>query len=91
MVGIEINAKMREKGQVVIPKPIRDQFGLKLGTDIVFEVDNDDIKIRKKKDDLEILQEFIDAFKGYNFKIPKDHDWNKDYDEEMEERWKKFT
>jgi len=39
--------RVTEKGQVTIPKDLRDRFGIGAGTEVVFEVDNDEIVVRK--------------------------------------------
>ena len=40
-------AKLSTKGQVVIPKPVRDALGLKAGDSMVFAVDGDRVIVRK--------------------------------------------
>ena len=47
MVGIK--TKIGEKGQIVIPKPIRDKFNLDKKTEVIVDEKGDDIIIRKKK------------------------------------------
>jgi len=37
-----------ERGQVTIPKAIRDYFGLTKGTRVDFEIANDGIRLRKR-------------------------------------------
>jgi AbrB family looped-hinge helix DNA binding protein len=39
--------RVTSKGQVTIPKEIRDDFGLLPGTEIEFVRDGDDIRVRK--------------------------------------------
>ncbi|MEW6278404.1 MAG: AbrB/MazE/SpoVT family DNA-binding domain-containing protein [Candidatus Eremiobacterota bacterium] len=39
---------MREKGQVTIPKELRDRYGLHEGVDIEFIPEKDGIRIRKR-------------------------------------------
>lgn len=40
-------SKITSKGQVTIPKEIRDDFGFLPGTEIEFVRDGDDIRVRK--------------------------------------------
>lgn len=35
------------KGQITIPKPLRDQFGIEAGTAVSFEAARDGIRLRK--------------------------------------------
>jgi AbrB family looped-hinge helix DNA binding protein len=42
-----MNAIVSEKGQVTIPKPIRDDLGLAAGTVLDFQEDNGRIVVRK--------------------------------------------
>lgn len=35
------------KGQITIPKPLRDQFGIEVGTEISFDAAGDGIRLRK--------------------------------------------
>ncbi len=37
------------KGQILIPKPMRDAIGIKPGVDVVFELRDDEIVISKPK------------------------------------------
>jgi len=40
-------AKLSTRGQVVIPKPVRDALGLEAGDSMVFAVDGDRVIVRK--------------------------------------------
>ncbi len=73
MVGIELSARIGEKGQVVIPKPLRDQFGLSPESEIVFSVEDEKI-VLQKKDNRKIYEEFVGAFKKRKLKKLPDID-----------------
>jgi AbrB family looped-hinge helix DNA binding protein len=83
MVGIEIHSTIGEKGQVVIPKPIRDQFHLEPKTAVVFAVVNNKLVLRKKKSGLDVLADFVNAGKGKSC-LPKKIDWDKLYYSQFE-------
>ena len=40
-------ARVSSKGQIAIPKPIRDQLGLKAGTDLAVRVEGGDVVLQK--------------------------------------------
>jgi AbrB family looped-hinge helix DNA binding protein len=42
-----VTARMSSKGQIAIPKPLRDRFGLSEGTDVLLRVEGDEIVLRK--------------------------------------------
>ncbi len=46
-----MEATLAERGQVVIPKAIRDQLGITPGTLLTFSVEDGKLVIRKKVDD----------------------------------------
>jgi AbrB family looped-hinge helix DNA binding protein len=53
-------AKVSEKGQITIPKKIREVLGIHPGDEVEFEKENGDVKIVKKADN-----EVFDDFVGY--------------------------
>jgi AbrB family looped-hinge helix DNA binding protein len=55
-----IKRQIGEKGQVVIPKDIRDFLGLTKGSDVIFEVEGNEVKL-KKQDPKEILDRFFNT------------------------------
>ena len=76
MVGIRLRSKVGEKGQVVIPQPIRDSFGIKPFTEVFFNVEGGKIAIEKKSSE--------DWLKGFGYgikkiKLPKKIDWDNEY------------
>ena len=50
-----------ERGQVTIPKAIRERFGLTKGTRIEFEVDSGGIRLRKRAE----AEDCFDRLDGY--------------------------
>ncbi|MGB2711818.1 MAG: AbrB/MazE/SpoVT family DNA-binding domain-containing protein [Conexibacter sp.] len=42
-----MKAKVSEKGQVTIPKPLRDQLGLRVGDELDFEVEQGHLVVTK--------------------------------------------
>lgn len=77
MVGIQLIAKVSEKGQVVIPKPIREQFNIQPDTDVVFDVDEEKIVLKKRTSSLDVFESFVNAVK--NKKNLGKVNWDKEY------------
>jgi AbrB family looped-hinge helix DNA binding protein len=50
-----------EKGQVVIPKAIREMLELRKGEQVVFDVIDDEIKLTSEKNPEEIVDDFFDT------------------------------
>lgn len=89
MVGIKTIIGL--KGQVVIPKQIREEIGLYPGEKIEFDLNDSEIIIRKKKNPIKL---FLEVKKLANKKFTesdfKKIDWDKLYEEQFEEKWKKM-
>jgi antitoxin PrlF len=52
------------KGQVVIPKAIRDEIGIKPGDKVTFEPDGKDVRVRRVADDPAARRERIESLRG---------------------------
>jgi len=83
MVGIQLTAKVGEKGQVVIPKPIRDQFNISSNTEIVFDVEDKNIIVKKKQGGLDVLEELfkdgLEVARKKKIVWPKQVNWKEEY------------
>ncbi len=53
--------QLGEKGQVVIPVDIRHMLGLHSGEQVVFEVVDDEVKIRTEQDPEKIVDDFFNT------------------------------
>jgi len=56
--------RMGAKGQVVIPKAIRDELGIHPGDEVVFEADGTDVRVRRRDDDVDQRRKRIAALRG---------------------------
>ena len=78
---LKLKSKIGPKGQVVIPKPVRDSFGLKPGGVVYFYTKKDEIMLQKS--DEEVLEEFFNRFK--DVEIPEDIDLDEVYHSQFED------
>jgi AbrB family looped-hinge helix DNA binding protein len=62
--------KVGAKGQVVIPKAIRDEIGIEPGDEIVFEPDGKEVRIHRLADDADERRKGIEALRGAWADIP---------------------
>jgi len=74
------------KGQVVIPKIFRDIEKISPGTEVLLELKDEGILI-KKKEQIDIIKLMKNIAKSISKKDKVNSD--KDYEEMLEERWKK--
>jgi len=56
-----IKREIGEKGQVVIPKDIREHLGLDIGVNITFEVKANEVIIKKEEDPDKIVEDFFNT------------------------------
>ena len=78
------------KGQVVIPKAFRDEFGLYPGAEVVVSSENRELKICRKSEQTEkIMAEIGEFAKKYGKKDLK-IDMNEEFEKEMEENVRKW-
>jgi antitoxin PrlF len=56
--------KVGAKGQVVIPKEIRDRIGIRPGDEVSFDADDGEVRVRRVTDDRAVLANRIKALRG---------------------------
>ncbi|MEK6911741.1 MAG: AbrB/MazE/SpoVT family DNA-binding domain-containing protein [Candidatus Thermoplasmatota archaeon] len=71
--------KLGPKGQVVVPKEIREKLGLTEGSTLTFEISGDTILVRPEPSPEEIVERFL-SVKGK--KLRRLVDWRSVLDEE---------
>ncbi len=85
-----IHAKVGPKGQVVIPKPFRDEYGMSPGAEVTFEEEyvNGEKKLVVEKTTAKVASfvEFLEKFAGKHGKKLRSYDSDAAYEEMMEER-----
>lgn len=82
MVGMVAKRTLGPKGQIVVPKDLREHLGLKPGSVVVFEVEGKKLILRPEADPESFVEEFCSAPKKLDEKI----DLKKLIDEQLEER-----
>ena len=78
MVRITLSAKVSEKGQIVIPKPIRDRLNIQRNEELVFDLEDRGIVIKKKRSSLEVFEDYVNALKKKKT-LPKKIGWDKEH------------
>ncbi|MDP7494590.1 MAG: AbrB/MazE/SpoVT family DNA-binding domain-containing protein [Candidatus Undinarchaeales archaeon] len=74
---LEIRSKVGSRGQIVIPKPIRDMFQIHSGERMSFRVENNEILMRKE-DGAKILRRIFNRFEDKEPE-PSKIDWDELY------------
>jgi AbrB family looped-hinge helix DNA binding protein len=75
-----LKRKLGPKGQIVIPKDIRDMLNIKPGSEIIFEIHENKITIRSAKNGKDFLKNFI--------KTPKKLKEPIDYKEVLDQQYR---
>jgi len=81
---MKIRRTISSKGQVVIPKDIREYFGMKPGTKISFEVRQNELVIRPEVDPERFVEEFGSSVTK---KLRKKIDLKRLYEEQYAEEY----
>lgn len=81
--------KVGPKGQVVIPKGIRDEIGISPGDEVVVEQEGREVRIRLQADDAEARRRRIQALRGVSAGTPGLPGFEADKREEREREERK--
>jgi AbrB family looped-hinge helix DNA binding protein len=81
---LKLKSRIGPKGQVVIPKPIRENFGLEPGGIVYFSVDEGEIQLETTPE--HVTDKMFSMFEKRS--MPKDMDWGKLWDSKYAERLK---
>ena len=76
---------MGEKGQVVVPKDVREHLGLKPGSEVVFEVNGKEVVLKPAAVPAQFLDEFCSIVKK-RIKPMTPRQLKELYNEQIEER-----
>ena len=68
---MEMKREVGEKGQIVLPKDIRDYVGIKPGSKVIFEVRGKEIIIKAEKTGREFVEDFCNVPKKVKLDIKK--------------------
>jgi AbrB family looped-hinge helix DNA binding protein len=92
VILVGMTYKVGPKGQVVIPKPIRDRLGISPGDEVVVEQDGGEVRIRLQADDVEARRRRIRALRGSWAGVPgfSTADLEADHREEREREERKM-
>ena len=62
--------KVGAKGQVVIPKAIRDEIGIRPGDEVTFEPEGLDVRVRRVENDRDHRAETVGSLRGTWTDVP---------------------
>ena len=83
MVGMIIRRKVGPKGQIVIPKIVRESLGIQPGDEVLMEVREKELLIRPEVDPESFIEDFCSIAKK---KLTRKIDLKRILEEEVEER-----
>lgn len=76
------------RGQVVLPKDVREQYGFREGTEIAFETRENEVVIKSAKTPQEIVEEFCSSSRKIKIKGDPVKWIKKRLDEQYEEEYR---
>jgi AbrB family looped-hinge helix DNA binding protein len=85
--------KVGPKGQVVLPKAMRDRLGIRPGDEVVFDDRDEEIVVRRARSRAEVLDDLVGMLRDEQDPIPltaaveAEHRWEIAHDELREAEW----
>jgi AbrB family looped-hinge helix DNA binding protein len=83
MQTLRLKSKIGPKGQVVVPKPIRDAFGFTPGNEVDFQIERDSV-VLKPSAGKDAISDFINAVEKRP--APEKIDWDEIHYSQIKER-----
>jgi AbrB family looped-hinge helix DNA binding protein len=80
---MRVKSRVGPKGQVVIPKELRDEFKLAPGDEVMFDAEEHAIVIHPRVDPKKFVDEFVSIVK-HKKKLPENVDWDELYYSQFE-------
>lgn len=80
---MKVKSRVGSKGQVVIPKELRDEFKITPGDEVMFDADEETIKIYPRINPKKFVEEYIAVVKKKE-KAPAKIDWDELYYSQFE-------
>ena len=77
---IKLKTKVGQRGQIVIPKPVRETKHIKTGDTIYVTVEEEGILLQTRDEGKKIVEDFLNEFKPKLKKFRK-IDWDKEYED----------
>jgi antitoxin PrlF len=87
-MGVSVDATVRSKGQVTIPKQIREKLGIDEGTEVEFILEDDgSVKVRPKTPAMERLRDVKESLSKHDVDVEQmrrksKSEWSSHYDED---------
>ena len=88
VMAMMVKRTVGARGQVVVPIDIREQLGLREGTEITFETKEGEVVIKPAKTTEEFLKEFFTSSKRIKIKGDPTKWFKKVLDEQYEEEYR---
>ena len=85
VINMLIKRTLGARGQVVVPKDIREQLGFREGSEIAFETRESEVVIKPAKTPEQIVEEFCNTSRKINIKGKGGAKWIKKVIEEQYE------
>jgi AbrB family looped-hinge helix DNA binding protein len=80
---MKVKSKVGPKGQVVIPKELREEFNIMPGDEVLFDADEHVIKIYPHRDPKRFVREYVSVVKEKE-RAPRRIDWDEQYYSQFE-------
>ncbi|MBI4141844.1 AbrB/MazE/SpoVT family DNA-binding domain-containing protein [Candidatus Woesearchaeota archaeon] len=88
---LQLKRRMGPKGQIVLPKDVREQLNLRTGTELVFYTKDNRIIIEPAENPLDAVEQFCTLPEGILKAKPTAKEIKKIIDEQYEDRYSSWS